>query len=342
MTIPIIAFFNNKGGVGKTSLAYHLACMYADLDVRVVAADFDPQANLTSMFLDEERLEELWPEGEHTRTIHGAVRPLMAGTGDVADPCPVAHVEENVWLIPGDLLLGAFEEDLSQVWPDCLDGKERAFRVVSAFYRLVLSAARNCDAALIIVDVGPNLGAINRAALIAASHVVVPVAPDLFSLQGLRNLGPTLRRWRGEWKDRLDRRPQTLPASVAIPPVGMKPIGYVVLQHAVRLDRPTRAYGKWAARIPGAYAEYVLQEQTEVQDPREDSHCLASLKHYRSLMPMAHEVRKPIFRLRPADGALGSHMQAAIDAGRDFEKLARAIAEAAKVSIGAGIGWSAS
>ena len=43
-----IAFFNNKGGVGKTSLVYHLALMYAEIGVSVVAADLDPQANLTA------------------------------------------------------------------------------------------------------------------------------------------------------------------------------------------------------------------------------------------------------------------------------------------------------
>ena len=53
-----IAFFNNKGGVGKTTLAYHLSWMYADLGVSVVVADLDPQANLTTMFLSEDRLEE--------------------------------------------------------------------------------------------------------------------------------------------------------------------------------------------------------------------------------------------------------------------------------------------
>ena len=57
MSIRVLTFFNNKGGVGKTSLVYHLAWMYADLGVKVVAADLDPQANLTSMFLDEDYLE---------------------------------------------------------------------------------------------------------------------------------------------------------------------------------------------------------------------------------------------------------------------------------------------
>ncbi len=333
MTVPIIVLFNNKGGVGKTSLAYHLACMYADLDVRVVAADFDPQANLTSMFLEDDALELLWPDGGHSQTVHGAIHPLIAATGDVVSPCPTVEVEENLRLIAGDLLLGVFEDDLSQVWPGCLDGKERAFRVASAFYRLIRSATEDYDADVAIVDVGPNLGAINRAVLIAASHVVVPVAPDLFSLQGLRNLGPTLRRWRREWRDRLERRPASLPEDIPLPSAGMEPLGYVVLQHAIRLDRPTRAYGKWAARIPSAYAEHVLGIRTELLDATKDSNCLASIKHYRSLMPMAQEAHKPIFRLKPADGALGSHLEAAIAAGRDFTALARKIARGVGVEV---------
>jgi cellulose biosynthesis protein BcsQ len=64
MTVPVLTFFNNKGGVGKTSLAYHLAWMLSDVGYRVLACDLDPQANLTAAFLDEERLETLWNEGE--------------------------------------------------------------------------------------------------------------------------------------------------------------------------------------------------------------------------------------------------------------------------------------
>jgi len=60
-----IAFFNNKGGVGKTFLVYHLAWMFADHGVKTIVVDLDPQANLTAMFLDAERLEALWPDDEH-------------------------------------------------------------------------------------------------------------------------------------------------------------------------------------------------------------------------------------------------------------------------------------
>lgn len=57
--IPVIAFFNNKGGVGKTTLVYHVAWKVADLGYRVLAADLDPQANLTGAFLDEDQPEEI-------------------------------------------------------------------------------------------------------------------------------------------------------------------------------------------------------------------------------------------------------------------------------------------
>ena len=64
MSVPVLTFFNNKGGVGKTSLVFHLAWMFAEMGKRVVAIDLDPQANLTSAFLPEETLEELWDPQE--------------------------------------------------------------------------------------------------------------------------------------------------------------------------------------------------------------------------------------------------------------------------------------
>jgi cellulose biosynthesis protein BcsQ len=67
-----IAFFNNKGCVGKTSLVYHLAWMFSDHGIKMLAVDLDPQANLTAMFLDEEHLEALWPDDEH----HGDFQEL--------------------------------------------------------------------------------------------------------------------------------------------------------------------------------------------------------------------------------------------------------------------------
>jgi cellulose biosynthesis protein BcsQ len=337
MSIPVVAFFNNKGGVGKTSLVYHLAWMYAELGLNVLAADLDPQANLTAAFVDEERLEELWTKHEARGTIFGAVRPLKDGTGDIVDK---PHVEPPIYDLPGpsgllqllagDLDLSGFEDALSESWPKCMDRDARAFRVVTAFWR-ILQRAANGWAGLILVDLGPNLGAINRAALISADYVVIPLGPDLFSLQGLHNLGPTLRRWRGEWSERKLKNPVP---DLPLPEGSIKPAGYVVLQHAVRLDRPVKAYEKWIARIPDVYRKAVLDESADASVSVEnDPHCLAQLKHYRSLMPMAQEARKPVFRLTPADGAIGAHAEGVREAYKHFEGLARKIAERTGVPL---------
>jgi hypothetical protein len=134
-------------------------------------------------------------------------------------------------------------------------------------------AADEVTAMAVIIDAGPNLGAINRAALLAA---------DLFSLQGLRNLGPAMREWRRNWQEQAAPR---APSELDLPPGTMGPLGYVVLQHAVRLDRPVKAYERWFSRI------------------------------------------------RPADGALGSHGRLVQICFEEFRALADRVAERAGLAV---------
>ena len=184
---------------------------------------------------------------------------------------------------------------------------------------------------------GPNLGAINRSAIIAADFVVFPLAPELFSLQGLRNLGPTLRDWRNEWRDRLERGPDD--DTLSLPSAEISPAGYIVMQPAVRAGRPMQAYRKWMRRIPGVYRDVVLGEAGETASSTEDDReCLSTLRHYLSLMPMAREARKPMFHLRAADGALGGHIHAVQDCYRDFKALATSIVAKCGVTIESAVG----
>lgn len=331
MSIPVIAFFNNKGGVGKTSMVYHLAWMLADLGFRVVAADLDPQSNLTAAFLDDDRLEDVFsPNSNSSQTIFGAVQPLKRGTGDIAD-AHVENVSERLGLILGDMALSTFEDQLSEVWPKCMDKDERAFRVTSAFWRIAQRAGDSHGADVILIDVGPNLGAINRAALIASDFVVIPLGPDLFSIQGLQNLGPSLRRWRQEWRERLTKNPAS---DLALPAGCIQPIGYLVLRHSIRLDRAVKAFERWMAKIPSTYAKAVLQQSLDRELTIDsDPHCIAKLKDYRSLMPLAQEAHKPMFALKPADGALGAHIYAVQGAYQDFKSVALKIANSAKLML---------
>lgn len=178
---------------------------------------------------------------------------------------------------------------------------------------------------------GPNVGAINRAAVLASHHVVIPLAPDPYALEGLRILGPRLREWRSGWREGLSRAP----AALELPRGEVDPLGYVVMQRAVRLDGTAGAHADWLARIPSVYRRDVLGDTgpevtlTVGQDP----HCVSRLEEFRSLMPLAREAGKPMFFLEPADGAIGGHAKAVQECYRDFRSLAIAIAGRAAVAV---------
>jgi hypothetical protein len=281
------------------------------------------------MFLNDERLEELWPDEEHLQTVYGAISPILRGSGDIGQP-NVEKLSDTLGLIPGDLGLSRFEDKLSDAWPRCHNRDESAFRTMTAFYRLAIQGVAQCEADVVLIDVGPNLGAINRSALIASDQVVVPLAADLFSLQGLKNLGPTLREWRVIWKDLLLKSPSNL----LMPKGLMDPIGYVVSQHGVVESRPVISYQRWVKRIPGVYRESVLGEkENDVPAPEEDPYALAMLKHYRSLMPMAMNAHKPMFALKSADGAIGAHVEAVRACYEDFLRLAKQIGSKSNIEV---------
>jgi cellulose biosynthesis protein BcsQ len=175
------------------------------------------------------------------------------------------------------------------------------------------------NADIVLMDVGPNLGAINRASLIASDHVVMPLAPGLFSLQGLRNLGPALISWRASWRKRLEEKPDGL--DIPLPAGDMKPSGYVIMQHVERRNRPVKAYQRWISRIPSAYSVYVLGGSTVPVPVDQDEHCVGFIKNYQSLMPLAEDARKPVFKLTAADGAIGAHAKAVAKCYLDFRSL---------------------
>lgn len=337
MTAPVLTFFNNKGGVGKTSLVYHLAWMFASLGKRVVAVDLDPQANLTAAFLDEDRIEGLWNTSNQGSSIYQCLHPLT-GVGDIQPPT-LQNIATDLYLLPGDVALSGFEELLSSEWPNSMRDNNlyRPMRILTAFWQVMQMAAQQVQADIILVDVGPNLGAINRSVLLASDFVAIPLGADLFSLQGLSNLGPTLNSWRKLWQRRLDNwqgSAESQNTAAQFPAGTMQPIGYLCQQHGVRLDRPVKAYDKWVQRIPAVYRKAVLgepeiAEMTQAEDP----YCLARIKHYRSLIPMATEVRKPIFNLTSAEGAIGSHANAVSDARRDFRQLAIRIAAQIQIEL---------
>lgn len=319
-----LVLFNNKGGVGKTTLTFNIAHMAGRLGLRTVVLDYDPQCNLSAAFLSEDRLADLWEtDSSPGRTVFACIDLVRRGKGEVVSPNLVS-VADNLWLLPGHLALSRFEQTLAEEWPKTnATDNERALDVTTALDVLSNKAAEIAQADLVLVDVGPSLGALNRSALLACDAVAFPLAPDLFSLQGLRNVGPTLREWRQDWQTVRERRMKDRP-QVGLSPHDFFPIGYIVQQHLARVDRPVTGYARWAERIPEIFHEYVLDEtgfSTAGKDFDSDPYCISTIKHFASLVPLAQIARKPIFDLKVADGIGGGQIQSVAKSRKEFEGL---------------------
>jgi chromosome partitioning protein len=320
-----IIFFNNKGGVGKTTTVYHVAWMLSELKIKTLAIDLDPQSNLTSMFLTSERLEEVYDKNLPI-TILDSINPVVSG--DAYQQIHIEQITDNLGLIMGNLSLSIFEDNLSDAWLKCLNSESYSFKLTSIFNTIINDATHQFNAEIVLIDVGPNLGAINRAVTISSDYIIMPVASDLFSLQGIKNLGVTLNIWKKQWKQRKDLKPQNI--SFEIPDKASSPNGYIVMQYSAKESRPVKSYLRWANRIPSVFAEFVLGKNSKITSVENDSYCIALLKHYRSLAPMSMEAHKPIFLLKPADGAIGAHVYAVQKCYEEFKILTEKILQRCK------------
>ncbi|EWY37415.1 hypothetical protein N825_17550 [Skermanella stibiiresistens SB22] len=320
-----IAFFGIQGRTGKTTLVYHLAWMMAERGLRVMMVDLDPQADLTVWSLGKERVQDLLHQATPP-TISSALAPLVQEHGNDAMPIIGERLSERIVLLPGDLGLSQYDNLLWNAWhrhvsqpPD-----PSAFHRMNAMNRMIQLHAQHYEVDVALVDLAPNLGAINQAALTAMDDVVFPLIPDFNSVLGLRSMGPALKDWRMAWKGMADDFAASLPAN-EMPRGETRPIGYVLSPISMYGNRPAANDQSTADAIEAAYVEHV----TSGRPLADGANCLGQIKNYQSLVEMAREAHKPMFHLRPADGTFGGHQRAAQETHHVFAALAQRIANRA-------------
>ena len=166
----IIAIANQKGGVGKTTTAINLAAAIAQTGRRTVLVDVDPQANATLSYLLPEEI------GDST---HEMIVEESVDLGDIIRPCKVG----SLWVAPAKL-------SLAKVEPRLAGQLDSHFRLKDA-----LESARDLfDVA--VIDTPPTLGMLTVNAMVAASHLVVPIQSSYFALEGTDDLLETFERIR--------------------------------------------------------------------------------------------------------------------------------------------------
>lgn len=320
--MKVLSFFNNKGGVGKTTLTCNLAAHLGRKNLRVLVVDVDPQCNATILALGEERAAPLYwresplDEGLDVTNLWSILAPIEDGESAVKThvlPIPASENRFTFDLIPGHPRVSIIEDRLSQAWRDAIGGDIGGLRRTNWVVTLANQLACRYD--LMILDLGPSLGSLNRTALLGSDFFVTPMGADVFSILGLRNISSWLRDWTAAYKRGVEYCETRTPGSVKRYRLATNlPIlhgfaGYTVQAYIAKFKqgqkRPTKAF----ERVTASFASEVKKNLEEFFVPAMgmDQALLGEIPNMYSLVPLAQTANAPIIDLRSSDGLVGSH-----------------------------------
>ncbi|TAE72524.1 MAG: hypothetical protein EAZ85_09525 [Bacteroidetes bacterium] len=225
--MKILSIFNNKGGVGKTTLTYHLGHILAEMGKKVLMIDLDPQCNLSVYSIFEDEIGNIWEKendfikdfkgakekiGEtafqelinEPRSIHFLLSPTQQGESDLEALPPPYKLTDNTIsgkldLIVGRLSVNAYESIISERVSKVLLSDPLALRTIFKIRNIAQEYSKQNDYDFVLIDTSPSLGTLNKVIISTVDGFFIPCLPDLFSLYGIRNIGEALNIWKEEF-----------------------------------------------------------------------------------------------------------------------------------------------
>lgn len=321
-----IAIFNNKGGVGKTTLLCNLAAFFKlEKGKRILVVDADPQSNASSYILGNDKLFDIYTE-QSNNTILKIVECLSEdGTYLSKEDLPIYRGNQfGVDIIIGDTSLSAKEDFLSSDWLQGKNAEPRGLKTTMVFKDMLIKVAEDYD--YVFFDIGPSLGAINRTILLACDYFIMPMSSDIFSLKAIENISMTLQDWKTTFDKGLLEYKENKGRDYKIGNVkaecNLRFLGYINQQYTAKIfndeRRPVKAYDKILQQIP---EKILSQFEHLVPEPIRGSLLIGEIPTFSSLVPMSQMANKPIFKLEGVDGVVGAHFKKVAEFKTVIEKV---------------------
>lgn len=321
-----IAMFNNKGGVGKTTVLCNLASYLSqEQKKKVLIVDADPQCNSTTYVLDEDSFWSVYYD-KQCFTINDIILPLKT-RGAYIDEDKIKVMTSHGFgfdIIPGSPKLAVSEDFLSGDWKDIKASEIRGIRSNMIFFDLL----RKCSQYdFVFFDMGPSLGAINRAILLACDYFITPMSSDIFSILALENIGSSLAEWKAKFNSTIDNlTPEDKEGLEGMnAQCHIKFLGYIFQQYITKSTdgnkRIVHAYEEILKQLPDQITEHLVKKING------DALCslqyeLGSIPNFYSLIPMSQSSHRPVFLLTSSDGVVGAHYQKVKEYGNIMGALA--------------------
>jgi cellulose biosynthesis protein BcsQ len=325
-----ISIFNNKGGVGKTTLTFHLGHALAEMGHRTLIVDLDPQCNLTILGMDEEEIHAIWAKEDpfiegfqsardklssqdfdqmvaEPRSIHFLLKPTEEGTAELGKLSPPYKLSANLDLIPGRLTMHLYEDKIAGRWSDVYQGDPLAIRTVTKPRELAELYAKQNGYEFVILDTSPSLGALNKVVISTTDGFLIPCMPDMFSLYGIRNIGNALAIWNKQFETMRhllsDEKRKPFPAKY------VRLLGFTIY-NAKKYTSGSKpwdlatAHYNYAQQMPGAIKEYVQSgiRQHLIDSVLSQPVGQTAIMHTHNTLPsMAQRYHLPIWRVPECD-----------------------------------------
>ncbi len=297
-----LLFANNKGGVGKTTLAFNCAMSFAKQGYKTVLIDLDPQCNLSRLALGGTYYEKtLFSSAE--KDIYDVLKGVTEGGGDIDFGVPFIPIQNsggNLSLLKGSVNLSLYENLLVTAYGQASSGQQIGYFQTSAIDRFLRERGLNDEVDIFVIDTSPSLSLLNQIIFLGSDYFVVPMMPDAFSVQGIENLGMMFEKWKQKWKITGKALSGNTESKFVLSGDGLF-IGYIVNSYNVYSKQPIKDHRRWIEEIPNK-VKINLSEKHGRNGLVEKSWKapLAEIQDYGRIPAKCQEIGVAIFDLDPA------------------------------------------